>query len=76
MSLSVSTVRIRNFDQVFLQDQCAKQGQELNKYALDVYQIILVKGVSYIKFLLDNETYALPSLTTRQEITHAAGKKT
>ncbi|XP_071790061.1 uncharacterized protein [Asterias amurensis] len=76
MSLSVSAVRIRNFDQVFLQDQCAKQGQELNKYALDVYQIILVKGVSYIKFLLDNETYALPSLTTRQEITHAAGKKT
>ncbi|XP_071793054.1 uncharacterized protein [Asterias amurensis] len=76
LSLSLSTVRIRNFDQVLLQDQCAKQGQELDQYALDVYQRFLVEGVSYIEFLLGNETYVLPSLKTKQEITHAAGKKT
>ena len=76
MSLSLSTFRIRNFDQIFLQDQCAKQGQELDQYALDVYQRFLVERVSYIKFSLGNDTYALPSLTTRQEITHTAGKQT
>ncbi|XP_071794679.1 uncharacterized protein [Asterias amurensis] len=76
MSLSVSTVRIRNFDQVLLQDQCAKQGQELDQFALDVYQRFLVERVSYIEFSLGNETYVLPSLRTRQEITHTAGKQT
>ncbi|XP_071785598.1 uncharacterized protein [Asterias amurensis] len=76
MSLSVSTVRIRNFDQVLLQDQCAKQGQELDQFVLDVYQRFLVERVSYIEFSLGNETYVLPSLRTRQEITHTAGKQT
>ena len=73
VSLSILNVWIRNFEQSFLQNECAKQGQELTQFTQETFKRFTTNGVSYVQILINNETLSFPSLETLREITHTTG---